>query len=59
MKVGDLVRQVHSPEAGMTGIIVEIVAWEHTESTTPFILWDDGGVRKIQQGLIEVVNENR
>jgi hypothetical protein len=58
MKVGDLVRHIYS-ERGMVGIIVEIVSWKHTESKTPFILWDDGTIRKIQWGLIEVVNESR
>ena len=58
MKVGSLVRHVYS-ERGMTGIIVEIVSWRHTEATTPFILWDDGSIRKIQWGLIEVVCESR
>ena len=58
MKVGDLVRQVYSTR-GMTGIIVEIVSWAHTENTTPFVLWDDGNIGKIQWGLIEAINENR
>ena len=58
MKVGDLVRHIYS-ERGMMGIIVEIKSWAHTESKTPFILWDDGTIRKIQWGLIEVVNESR
>lgn len=58
MKVGDLVRHIHS-ERGMTGVIVEIVSWRHTKSKTPFILWDDGSIRKIQWGLIEAVNECR
>jgi len=56
MKVGDLVRHIY-PERGMIGIIVEIVSWRHTESKTPFILWDDGRTAKIQPGLIEVINE--
>ena len=58
MKVGELVRHVYS-ERGMTGIIVEIVSWAHTESKTPFVLWDDGRISKVQWGLIEVVNESR
>jgi hypothetical protein len=58
MKVGDLVRHVHS-ERGMTGVIVIIVSWRHTESKTPFVLWDDGGIKKVQWGLIEAVNESR
>ena len=57
MKVGDLVRLVHSPEGGMMGMIVEIVSWKHTESKTPFILWDDGSISKIQWGLIEVISD--
>ena len=59
MKVGDLVRLVHSPEGGMMGIIVELVSWQHTETKTPFILWGDGSIRKIQWGHIEAVNESR
>ena len=58
MKVGDLVRHVYS-EHGMTGLIVEIVSWKHTESKTPFVLWDDGRIAKVQWGLIETVNESR
>ena len=58
MKVGDLVRHVYS-ERGMTGVIVELVSWRHTETKTPVVLWDDGGIRKIQWGHIEVVNESR
>ena len=57
MKVGDLVRHIRDP--GMIGIIVQIVSWKHTESKTPFVLWDDGRIAKIQWGLIEAVNENR
>ena len=59
MKVGDLVRLVHSPEGGMMGIIVELVSWQHTETKTPFVLWDDGGIRKVQWGLIELISESR
>ena len=55
MKVGDLVRHIRDP--GMIGIIVQIVSWKHTESKTPFVLWDDGRTAKIQPGLIEVINE--
>ncbi len=58
MQVGDLVKHLYS-ERGMTGIIVEIVSWAHTESKTPFVLWDDGRISKVQWGLIEVVNESR
>lgn len=58
MKVGELVRHVYS-ERGMTGIIVEIVSWAHTESKTPFVLWDDGRISKVQWGLIEAVDESR
>ena len=58
MKVGSLVRHVYS-ERGMTGIIVEIVSWQHTEAKTPFVLWDDGRIGKVQWGLIEAVNESR
>lgn len=58
MKVGDLVRHVYS-ERGMTGIIVEIYAWKHTENKTPFVLWDDGRIAKIQWGLIKAVNASR
>ena len=58
MKAGDLVQHVYSTR-GMTGIIVEIVSWEHTENTTPFILWNDGNIGKIQWGLIEVISESR
>ena len=58
MKVGDLVRHVYS-ERGMTGIIIEIYAWKHTKSKTPFILWDDGRIAKVQWGLIEAVNASR
>ena len=58
MKVGDLVRHIQS-ERGMLGIIVEIVSWAHTESKTPFILWDDGRISKTQWGLIEAANEYR
>ena len=57
MKVGDLVRHVYRRRH--TGIIVEIYAWKHTKSKTPFILWDDGSIAKIQWGLIEAVNESR
>jgi len=58
VKVGDLVRHTYS-ERGMLGIIVEIVSWKHTASRTPFILWDDGRIGKIQWGLIRAVNEHR
>jgi len=58
MKVGDLVRHVYS-KRGMIGIIVEIISWRHTESKTPFVLWDDGQYEKVQWGLIEAVNESR
>ena len=57
MKVGDLVRHIRDP--GMIGIIVQIVSWKHTESKTPFILWGDGNIRKIQWGLIEMISESR
>jgi len=56
VKVGDLVRHIYS-ERGMMGMIVEIVSWKHTESKTPFILWDDGSISKIQWGLIEVISD--
>ena len=58
MKVGDLVKHLYS-ERGMMGIIVEIYAWKHTESKTPFVLWDDGRISKVQWGLIKAVNESR
>ena len=58
MKVGDLVRHIYS-ERGMMGVIVEIMSWRHTESKTPFVLWDDGVIRKVQWGLIEAANETR
>jgi hypothetical protein len=58
MKVGDLVKIVHSPDPGMMGIIVELVSWQHTETKTPFVLWGDGSIRKIQWGVIEVINES-
>ena len=58
MKVGDLVRLVHTGRS-MVGIIVELVSWRHTETKTPFVLWDDGSIRKIQWGHIEAVNESR
>ena len=58
MKLGDLVRHVYTRPV-TTGIIVEIVSWAHTESKTPFILWDDGRISKVQWGLIEAVNESR
>jgi len=58
MKVGDLVRHIYS-ERGMMGIIVEMKSWAHTESKTPFVLWDDGRIAKIQRGLIEVVSASR
>ncbi|MDB4337654.1 hypothetical protein OAA09_01390 [bacterium] len=58
MKVGDLVKHLYS-EHGMTGVIVEIVSWKHTESKTPSVLWDDGSIAKIPWGLIEAVNESR
>jgi hypothetical protein len=58
MKVGDLVRHVYSVR-GMVGIIVELVSWRHTETKTPFVLWDDGGIRNVQWGLIEVISESR
>ena len=58
MKVGDLVKHLYS-ERGMTGIIVELVSWAHTESETPFVLWDDGRISKVQWGLIKAVNESR
>jgi hypothetical protein len=57
MKVGDLVRHVYSVR-GMVGIIVELVSWRHTETKTPFVLWDDGGIRRVQWGLIEVISES-
>ena len=57
MKVGDLVRHVYRRKH--TGVIVEIVSWQHTESKTPFVLWDDGSIAKIQWGLIEAVNASR
>ena len=57
MKVGDLVRHIYRRRH--TGIIVEIYAWKHTKSKTPFILWNDGSIAKIQWGLIEAVNESR
>ena len=57
MKVGDLVRHVYRRKH--TGVIVEIVSWKHTESKTPFVLWDDGSIAKIQWGLIEAVNASR
>jgi hypothetical protein len=58
VKVGDLVRHIYS-ERGMIGLIVNIVSWKHTESKTPFVLWDDGKITKVQWGLIEIVSESR
>ena len=58
MKVGDLVKHLYS-ERGMTGVIVEIVSWKHTESKTPFVLWYDVTISKVQWVVIEAVNESR
>ena len=51
MKVGDMVKHVYS-ESGMLGVIVEIVTWQHTDNTTPFVLWSDGRISKCQWALL-------
>ena len=54
-KVGDIV--IGWMRTGATwlysqGIIIEIVSWEHTSTKTPFVLWRDLSISKVQWGEI-------
>ena len=54
MEVGDMVIHEYS-ESKMSGLIVEIVTWRHTDNTTPFVLWTDGRVSKCTWALLQPV----